>query len=74
MNIYFTEKQNQYISTQIQSGDYQNASEVIRDALRLHEFYRQKMLEDLRLEIDKGWNSPVSNKSVQDILAEKKKK
>ena len=34
MNISFTEKQEKYISSQLQSGDFQNASEVVRDALR----------------------------------------
>jgi antitoxin ParD1/3/4 len=36
MNISFTEKQENYISSQVKQGDYQNASEVVRDALRLH--------------------------------------
>jgi len=71
MNISFTQKQKEYINAQLHSGDFQNASEVVRDALRLHEFYRHKMLEDLRKEIDKGWDAPVSDKSVMDVLAEK---
>ena len=36
MNISFTKKQEEYISRQVASGEYQNNSEVIRDALRLH--------------------------------------
>ena len=39
MNVSFTKKQEEYISNQIESGDFQNASEVVRDALRLHEVY-----------------------------------
>jgi len=35
-------------------GDYQNASEVVHEALRLHELYRNKVLEELRAEIAKG--------------------
>jgi antitoxin ParD1/3/4 len=72
MNISFTEKQQQYIATQVSGGDYQNASEVVRDALRLHEIYRSKVLEDLRAEIAKGWNSPTSHRSIRDIINLKK--
>ena len=71
MNVSFTEKQEKYIAAQLSGGDYQNASEVVRDALRLHEVYRHKVIEDLRAEIAKGWDSPVSTKSIPDILKDK---
>ena len=51
MNISFTKKQEIYINKQVETGDYQNNSEVIRDALRLHEIYREKVITDLRNEI-----------------------
>ncbi len=73
MNISFTEKQQNYISNQVLGGDYQNASEVVRDALRLHELYRNKVLDELRGEIAKGWDSPVSKRSVKDIINAKTK-
>lgn len=73
MNVSFTKKQQDYIANQLKSGDYQNASEVVRDALRLHAFYRNRIFEELRKEIELGWNSPVSSKSVKDILAEMEK-
>jgi len=73
MNISFTEKQEKYIKSQIQLGDYQNASELVRDALRLHEIYRTKVIEDLRTEIAKGWEGESSSKSVQDIIKSKLK-
>lgn len=71
MNVSFTGKQEKYIALQLGSGDYQNASEVVRDALRLHEFYRHKVVEELRAEIAKGWDGPISTKSVSDIIKEK---
>lgn len=71
MNVSFTEKQENYISQQIKSGDYQNASEVVRDALRLHEYYRHRVIDELRAEIMKGWDGAVSDKSIQDILKTK---
>lgn len=73
MNIKFTEKQQNYIKLQVESGDFQNASEVVREALRLHEFYRDKLLRDLRVEIEKGWESAPSRKSVADIIESKRK-
>lgn len=73
MNISFTKKQQDYIAEQVTSGDFQNASEVVRDALRLHEIYRVRMLNELKVEIDKGWSSTSSSRSVKDIIQAKKK-
>jgi len=74
MNISFTKKQEEYIAKQVATGEYQNNSEVIRDALRLHSIYRDKVIRDLRNEIEKGWNAPDSKKSIQDIIDAKKRK
>lgn len=71
MNISFTEKQEKYIASQVKQGDFQNASEVVRDALRLHELYRQRIVEELRAEIAKGWDSPASDRSIKDIIKAK---
>jgi len=73
MNISFTKKQEQYITKQVNSGEYQNNSEVIRDALRLHIVYREKVINDLRREIEKGWNSPDSDLTMDEIIEAKKK-
>lgn len=45
---------------------------MIRDALRLHEIYREKVIADLRNEIEKGWSSESSDRSIADIIAAKK--
>lgn len=71
MNISFTKKQEQYIAKQVASGDYQNNSEVIRDALRLHSIYRDKVIADLRKEIESGFDSGVSQLKIKDILTQK---
>ncbi len=73
MNVSLTEKQEKYIATQIKTGDYQNASELVRDALRLHQIYRNRIIDELRGEIAKGWDSPISTMSVEDIIAKKRK-
>ncbi len=71
MNVSITEKQKDYIQAQIDGGDYQNASELVRDALRLHQIYRDKVIEDLRAEIAKGWDGPPSTRDVLQILKDK---
>ena len=71
MKISFTKQQEEYITTQVESGEYQNNSEVIRDALRLHTIYRNKIIKDLRAEIEKGIESGISKRSVKDILESK---
>lgn len=71
MNISFTKKQEEYIQQQVNSGEYQNNSEVIRDALRLHSVYRDKVINDLRTEIEKGYRSGVSKRNIQDIIKAK---
>ncbi|TVR12455.1 MAG: type II toxin-antitoxin system ParD family antitoxin [Balneolaceae bacterium] len=71
MNISFTTKQRKYIKDQVESGDFQNSSEVVRDALRLHATYRQKLINDLKIEIEKGWTGPTSNRMIKDIIKDK---
>tara|TARA_R110001583_G_scaffold416_1_gene3929 strand:+ start:419 stop:652 length:234 start_codon:yes stop_codon:yes gene_type:complete len=71
MNISFTDKQEAYIVAQVKGGDFQNASEVVRDALRLHQIYRHRIIEELRAEIAKGWGGDASPNKVQDIINSK---
>jgi antitoxin ParD1/3/4 len=74
MNVSFTSKQEKYIADQLLSGDFQNASEVVRDALRLHELFRNRVLNELQQEIQKGWDGPTSARNVQDIIKDKANK
>ncbi len=71
MNISFTKKQEKYIESQVESGDFKSASEVVRSALRLHEAYRHRVIEELRLEIEKGWSGATSKRKAADIVREK---
>jgi len=57
MNVSLTPELEQYVSKKVESGLYQTASEVIREALRLlkeREELHQKKLEELRREIQIG--------------------
>jgi len=71
MNISFTEKQEKYIKMQTTSGDYQNASEVVRDAIRIHQTYRNRVIEDLKVAIEEGWEGETSKLSVSEIVKKK---
>jgi len=71
MNISFTSQQESYISEQLESGDFKNASEVVRDALRLHKVYRHKVIEELRAEITKGWEGETSKRTASEIAQNK---
>ena len=68
MNISFTSKQMKYIEDQVCSGDYQNNSELVRDAIRIHMFYREKMLQELRDEIQQGLVIGTSPLTTDDIV------
>lgn len=70
MNINFTEKQENYIRSLVESGDYQNASEVVRDALRDHEIRHRIEFEKLREELIRAWDSPISPRRIEDIIAD----
>lgn len=74
MNVSLTKKQQDYIADQIESGDFQNASELVRDALRLHETYRHRVILDLKAEIEKGWSGVTSKRNINDIINDKRKK
>lgn len=57
-NVVLSEHQHELVETLVQSGRYQNASEVLREGLRLVE-QRERMdaarLEALQEAVRKGW-------------------
>ncbi|KAA5802322.1 type II toxin-antitoxin system ParD family antitoxin [Alkalicaulis satelles] len=58
MHISLTERLEAWVRAKVESGLYNNASEVIREALRTQmraEQTYQEKLDALRAEIDKGW-------------------
>lgn len=56
MNFSLGKKLENYVTEQVGSGSFNNASEVVRDALRLHEEYQLK-LECLRHDVQTGVSS-----------------
>ena len=58
-----------FIATQIEKGRFNNSSEAVREGLRLLE-ERETKLEALRMMIDEGDASGVSDQTLWDIAAE----
>ncbi len=57
MNVHLTPELEQLVQTKVQSGRYNSASEVVREALRLMEQkdkVRTIQLQELRSRMDKG--------------------
>lgn len=73
MNISFTKRQIKYITRQVALGEYQNNSEVIRDALHLQGIYREKVIKDLRREIELDWDGPDCPMTMGQIIESKEK-
>ncbi|VEP17192.1 conserved hypothetical protein [Hyella patelloides LEGE 07179] len=81
MNVSLTEELEQFVQSQVKSGMYYSASEVIRDGLRLlkeKDMLKQIKIEELRKEIQKGIVSLESGESVsfdvEQIKAEGRKR
>ena len=81
MNVSLTDELEQFVQSQVSSGMYYSASEVIRDGLRLlkeRELLRQIKIEELRKEIQKGIDSLETGESVpfdvEEIKAEGRKR
>jgi antitoxin ParD1/3/4 len=63
MNVSLTDELEQFVQTQVKSGMYYSASEVIREGLRLlkeKDMLRQIKIDELRKEIQKGIESGTS--------------
>lgn len=72
MHVRFTVQQEEYIESLVKSGEYQNANEVVRDAIILYKGYRDKVIA-LRAEVKKGWDCQASQRKVSDIIAARTK-
>lgn len=67
-NVVLTDHQHQLINDLVASGQYQNASEVLRDGLRLVEDRRNLETEKLRLlraAVQQGWDDEASGRFVE---------
>jgi antitoxin ParD1/3/4 len=78
MNFSLPPTMEAFIRKQVKSGHYGNASEVVREGLRLlmHEMAtRERKLEALRREIQKGVDSGTAPQAdIREIIAEARKR
>jgi len=66
MNISLPDKMKQWVEEQVATGRYANASDLMRDLLRLEQD-RVRGLDELRALIDEGIASGISDRTVADI-------
>ncbi|KQU95845.1 hypothetical protein ASC89_15625 [Devosia sp. Root413D1] len=73
MNISLPDKMKQWVEEQVATGRYANASDLMRDIIRERQ-EKSAAIARLQAEIDKGRASGISDKSVDEIFAEARKK
>jgi antitoxin ParD1/3/4 len=66
-SITFTGQQDSWIKLRVQSGDFTNDSEYIRDLVRKDQQQNMKLLE-LKSAIDEGLQSGRSSLKISDII------
>ena len=77
MNVNLTDRLEEFVRDKVDSGLYNSASEVVRDALRLLEEqdqFRKAKLEALRGEIQKGLDSGPSAPLDMGVIKAKARK
>jgi antitoxin ParD1/3/4 len=65
--VTFTHQQDKWIKSQIAAGEFTNDSEYIRHLVRNDQAKNVALLQ-LKMEIQKGLESGVSDKSVSEIM------
>ncbi|MBW2186897.1 MAG: type II toxin-antitoxin system ParD family antitoxin [Deltaproteobacteria bacterium] len=71
--ITVTPQQDMWIKSQIESGEYGNDSEYLRDLIRLDQAKKNKLAQ-LRSALVEGEESGISQRSMADILTDAKKR
>ena len=67
--VTFTEQQDKWIKSKIESGEYTNDSEYLRSLVRQDQANNAKF-RSLKNKLVEGLESGVGNKSLQDIMKE----
>jgi antitoxin ParD1/3/4 len=73
MNISLPDPMKQWAETQTQSGRYSNVSDYIRDLIR-HDQREEEARRRLQAEIDMGRASGISERALDEIIAEARAK
>jgi len=70
LNISMPKTMREWIDSQIEAGEYANASDYIRDLIR----HDQRQRDKLRLALIEGEKSGISKRSVTDISRNAKRR
>jgi antitoxin ParD1/3/4 len=73
MNISIPEKLKSWVEARVSDGSYSSTSDYVRDLLRADQRY-QAQLNSLRADIQAGRESGISDRSLQEIVAEARAK
>lgn len=68
LNISIPDNMREWIHAQVESGEYANASDYMRDLIR----HDQRAREALRLALIQGEQSGISNRNAMDIMQDAK--
>ena len=69
MNISIPDKLKAWVESRVADGSYASSSDYLRDLVRQDQ-RELAQLERLRAEIQAGFDSGISDRSLQDIVAE----
>ena len=73
LTISMPDQMNAYVEGQIAQGRYGNVSEYFRDLVRRDQERRGEAIAELRALLTKAEASGISERSVEDIIAEAKR-
>ena len=73
MNISLPDQMKAWVEAQTQDGKYANSSDVVRDLIRREQLKAEK-IENMQRLIDEAYASGFSDRSLEDIFADARKK
>jgi antitoxin ParD1/3/4 len=73
MNISIPDKLKGWVEARVADGRYSSTSDYVRDLVRRDQ-EREEQVRRLQAAIDEGRTSPVSSRSVEDIIADERKR
>jgi antitoxin ParD1/3/4 len=73
MNVSIPDNLKKWVELRVADGSYASSSDYIRDLIRQEQRYQEK-LEHLRAEIQRGFDSPISERPVEEMFAEARAK
>lgn len=73
MNVSLPEGLKAWAEARVAEGHYSSTSDYVRDLMRRDREYAEK-LKALQAAIDKGRNSGISKRTIDDIIADSRKR